>query len=872
MIIKKSLMRFKVSILLFSFSLCVFVLAFAKIADGKLRSGGQLSLSVDSSAPNTKDAHQLNRPNILASNSHSNVSDDVVNSKLALKKHYGAVDKKISSNNLKTLGENIQSHVDLDEPQVKKDEDEASHKKEAKPRDEEKVIFNFEDVDLANVAAYVERLFDVTFISDESINPIVKGGQRLSGNKVSFKTQKPLTKKQAWNVFVTFLDMAGLYLIPQANPKMYRISIADKARRSAIKTFINVDPETLPDSDTIVRYGYFVKDCPLDTIQKVLETLRSRVGQILILQDHSAFIITDSAYNIKVLMKVVKELDKVTMPQTMSVLRLHKVEAKEAKILYEKLTKDEQEGTVAARLFGAKKPSRALYFPKNARVIDEGRTNSLIIFGDADAVKKIEEFFTKYVDIDSPAPYSPLFIYDLKYADAVNVQNIMTNLVRFGQEGDRKMVGAIRGGDKYFKKMSFTAEPENNRLIIRGNYDDYKKIKKILDEIDSPPVQVAMEILILGIEIEDRRDLGVQLRNKFTSPDGQRFNFQTSGISMGSPGQGIIQNTDKNASGALRLLGDLIDLVTGASAGTTAISLGSDKLGVWGIFGILNNIANTQVVANPFLTATNNSKARVKLGETKRVQSSIVQTGGDSTTSFQNLDANIEVTVRPTVNSDGMIVMEIEVTFDTFIGDTENRTTRTIKTTVVSANNEILALGGLLRDREEDNLKKVPVLGNIPILGWLFKNKFKQKTKEDLLVLVTAHIVEPGEDVKQFTKRHIKEYKDALQVIEDDTSSNRDPVDRAFFKDVESKYNIEDYIFTRGRKKKFEVVANDTGDKSKSKKRRRKRRKKRQAKSKNSTQDNQSKKTQKNKNKNKNKKRKRRRRRNKKVENATLVV
>ena len=803
--IEKSLIRRKVLILLFGLSWQMCAPLF-----GVVNSGGQLSLSVGS--------HEVQRP--VGSDIHEKPYAQTTTFSLR-----GSEEQKTNSIHRLT-----QSHIDTENAQNKnklKDISQSNTKKAIQEEDEKKFVFNFEDVDLASVAANIEQIFDIRFITDGSVKPTPQGGKVLSGHKISFKTQRPLTKKQALNLFETFLGMVGLYLVKQADPKLYRIKVVDKAKRSALQSFINVAPETLPDSDTLIRYGYFVKDCPLDTIQKVLETLKSTVGDVLILRDHNAFIITDIAYNIKVLMKIIKELDKVTMPQTMSVLRLHKVEASEVKKLYEELTSDKQEGTVATRLFGPKKPSRALYFPKNAKIIAEPRTNSLILLGTDEAIKKIETFITKYVDIDSKAPYSPFFVYDLKYADAQNVANIMTNLVKFGQDGNRKLAGAVRGGDKYFKKMTFTAEPENNRLIIRGNYDDFQKIKKILDDIDEPPVQVAIELLILGVRIEDRKDLGIQLRNKFKTPDGQQVNFQTSGITMGGPPRKVVENTNKNASGALRLLGDLINLVKAATPGTTAISLGSDKLGVWGMFGVLSTVADTQIVANPFLTATNNSKARVKLGETRRVESSIVQTGGDSTQAFQDLAANIEVTVRPTVNSDGMIVMELEIKFDTFIPDTADvknaRITRNVKSTIVAASDEILALGGLLRDREENSLSKTPILGNVPILGWFFKNKVRRKEKEDLLVLVTAHVVEPGQDVKQFTKRRIKEYKDDLEIIKEDTSFKRDPVDRAFFKHVESENKLEDYIFSRG-KKGVKIVESDVKKAMTPRERRKKRR------------------------------------------------
>lgn len=655
---------------------------------------------------------------------------------------------------------------------------------------EETVVFNFEDVDLANVAAYVESLFGIKFIPDDVVNPMGQNSKALSGNKVSFKTQKPMTKKQAWDLFSEFLNMAGLALIPQSNPSLYRVTVIAEAKKAAIPVYINHDPDKLPDSG-IIRYGYFVKDCPLDTIKSVLESLRSSVADLLILNDHNAFIITDNAYNIKILMKIVKELDTVTMPQTMSVLKMYKAEAKYAAEIYSKLTQEGENAAMAARLFGPKAVSKSLYFPKKAKVFVDERTNSLVLLGSVEAIQTIEDFVRKYIDVDVETPYSPLYVYQLKYADCNNVANMMTELVRFGDKESK--AGALRGGDKYFKNMTFTAEPEGNRLIIRGDYDDYLKVKDIIDQIDEEPKQVNIEILILSLEIIDQKELGVQLRNQFKSPDGSQFNFQTSGITLGSTAKSIVLNSA--GSGAYRLLGDLISLVTGSAAGATAVSLGSDKFGVWGIFGIFDQLTNTQIVSNPFLTVTNNTKANVKLGDTHRVATANV-VGTTTTNAFGDYNAFIDVTVTPKINSDGMIVTDVNVKFDSFVGDL-SKITREVNTSVVLSNHGIAAIGGLMKDREDDNLSRVPVLGDIPVLGWLFKNKKKQKTKDDLLILINANIIDPTQEIKDSTRRHLKEYREAITSFES-VQTSKDPIDRAFFRDKPADFKLNDYIFARG--------------------------------------------------------------------------
>ncbi|MCK5633191.1 hypothetical protein KAH94_05545, partial [bacterium] len=676
-------------------------------------------------------------------------------------------------------------------------------------------------------------LFGVTFVTDDVINPLAPGGKGIAGNKISFKTNKPMNKRQAWGLFLTFLDMAGLSVVQEADPTLYRISPTPLAKKSPIKSFIGIDFELLPDNDTKVRYVYFVKDTPVATLKSVLGALKSSSADILILQELKAFIITDSAYNIKSLMRIIRELDKVSMPQSMSVLKLKRVDASHVKKLYDSLVKTDQPQRGATRLFAPRKSATALYFPENAQMIVEPRTNSLILLGTVDDIKKIEEFVVNNVDVDAGTPYSPLQVYQLKYADATTVANIMNNVTKFGGSSTVAKMGGVRGSDKYLKTMTFTPEKTGNRLVIRGDYEDYLKAKEIIERLDEPQPQVAVEVLILSVGITDIKELGGQLRNSPRSSEfkkdgllGKNINFQTSGIRLGGDPKAIV--TNENESGAKRLLGDLISLVTGSSAGNTVLSLGSDNYGVWGIFDALKTVSNLQVISNPFLMATNKTKATVSLGEIRNVETATIK-GVTDTQTFSDKEAKLEVEITPQINSDGMIILDLKVTIVEFRDDTaaaqetSARTKKVIDTTTIVADKEVLALGGLIKNKIENGLNKTPILGNIPILGWMFKNKKKSEIKEDLLVLISARIIDPREekDVDEFTSGHIGDYKSTIKQMRA-VHLRRDPIDRAFFDEKKgaTSRKIDKLIFKRDKKKEV------TGESRKAR-RRRKRKEKR---------------------------------------------
>ena len=359
-------------------------------------------------------------------------------------------------------------------------------------------------------------------------------------------------------------------------------------------SYIGVDPKTLPDNDQIIRFVYFVENGNMSVIQSVVDKLRSSTSELVTLGDAKAFILIDKAYNIKTLMVIVKELDRVSMPQSMSVMKLYRADAKDVKDLFDKLMGNDDKQPQPMFMPPRQQPT-ALYFPPNTRLIAEPRTNSLIILGTPDAIEKIEEFIHKNVDKDPEVPHSPLFYYDLKFADATTVRKILEDTVgKFGSDTDVGKVGGIRGVDKYVKPMVFIDDPSTNRIIMKGDYQDYVMVKDLIAQIDQPQPQVAIEVLVLLVSWQRMKQLGTQIRNYMKGCGGfgsDRVQFQTSGLAgIG----GIVERQkpagDNSASIPDRLMGNLLDLVNGLQAGNTIISLGRDIFGVWGLYKCLRRL------------------------------------------------------------------------------------------------------------------------------------------------------------------------------------------------------------------------------------------------------------------------------------------
>lgn len=675
-------------------------------------------------------------------------------------------------------------------------------------KEDEFIEFQFENTDLKNVIGQMSDLFGVSFVTDDVIDPLpqLPGIRATKGFKISYRNHKPLTKKEAWNLFLTFLDIAGFALINTSDPMYYRVVSTENARKSPLPAFIGVDLNLLPDNDQFIRYVYFIENSSIEVITKIVDALKSPVAVLVALSEVKAIVLTDKAYNVKMLMGVVKELDKATMPQEMAILKLRSADAEDVQKLYESLTKAEAE-TAPQRFPAARKSPTTLYFPENARVIAEPRSNSLILLGTREAIERIENFVKKYIDKEPDKPYSPLHIYHLKFANATTVANIMNDMAKFGKETAAGKAGGVRGGNKYLGQLDFVPEPITNSLIVRGSYEDFLAAKPALDKIDEQQPQVVIEVLLVGITLNTSKELGAQIRTKepnFGGLFGNNIKFQTTGL-FGT--KGVVENSNAE-TGSQRLLGDLINLVKGAVAGNTVFTLGSDAFGVWGVLAMLETISDTNVISNPFMIAINKQPAEVTVGEKRRVVTSTVTSGGNEENAFGDDDASLSVKITPQINSDGMILLDINFSLQQFLTPTTStnvaKSVRKVTTKAILSNNEVLAIGGLIQNRTDTANSKVPILGDVPLLGWLWKNRSDSSAMGNLLLLVSTHILDAQspQDAAHYTQVHVDDYLGMVGGMEQ-ASDLRDPIYRWFFKPSEKSVEkiVETQLLEKGAKR-----------------------------------------------------------------------
>lgn len=652
----------------------------------------------------------------------------------------------------------------------------------------ESVAFNFENIDLSNILKYMEEIHKVKFIIDDILDS--SKTQKIAGNKISYRTNQPLSKQESWDLFITFLSMAGLDVVPMAHAGFYRIVPLPNAPQEPIPAYIGCNQDLLPDNDMFVRYVYFMQNADPLKIQPLISKFQAATGSLMVYKDLKALIFTDKAYNIKHLMKIVKELDKPVSPQALSVIKLKRANVEDVINLYNSLKPSGQQRAWAP---DSKDPASE-FFSQNIALAGDKRTNTLIILGPKEAVGRLENFIAQYVDVDAHTTKSPVFVYYLQYTNATDMQKTISQLVTYGSSTSAGQYGGVRDGQKYLQPMTIVADSHSNALIINATPEDYPAVEKLIKELDVPQKQIALEVLIVQVAGTKVKQLGSQISGpNATNSFLKTVSAQTSGIPSTSvvAGSGVVVTGSPNNQGTdFSIKSSLARLLVGPinDTGSTLLTFGQP---IWAIFKVLKTITSTKILQNPFIVVSNNSRGFCKVGTSRRVVTGeAISAGSTAATGYQTAEANMSIDIVPQVNDQGIINLAIRVDNNQFVNSSVNdavQDQKTVTTMAAVADGEVLVLGGIMANTVGSSLSGVPLLSKIPVFGWLFKNKATSESKNIFIVFICPKILDntlSQEDVQTYTRNKIEEAQDYLRMMdeaEDLNGASQDPIDKMFF-------------------------------------------------------------------------------------------
>jgi len=633
----------------------------------------------------------------------------------------------------------------------------------------------------------------------------------LEGSKISLMVRQALTPDEAWNIFLTVLEMAGFSIVKVG--LVHKIIPKDKKLMEPLPSYFNVPVDQLPESDLTIRYVCFLTNIRVESVRPILESMLSQPNTLIAQPEMNAFIITDKSYNIRSAVKLIQELDETGMPEEVTVLKLKQVNADDTKGLLDSLISKKADANPLARLLGKVSEGSTEYFNPSTKIISEPRTNSLILLGTRESIQRIVDFITKHIDTTLKGAGSPLHIYELQHIDAKQVMDILKEVTKTDLETvtgqTAAKFGSIRGGVKYFKQMNFQVDKDGNRLIVNSiDKQDWELLKKTLQDLDKPQPQVAIESLFVMVNSQDIKKLGGMLRNKKHGQLGTNIDFQSS--AMGNTQlEYVNQDPDQQP---VSLLGNVLGALV-PEQGQTVLTFGKAGVpgNIWSVFRILKTQTNASVLSQPFITVANKKEAKVEVGETRRVLNTQSQ-GSTVNAGYISLPALTTLKVVPQINLDGVTRLKIEVAIKDF-GDAAGDIIleKTMTTDASVADGQVLVLGGFVETKVDESVSKTPILGDIPILGWFFKNKARTTSKQYLFIFLSPTIIKPRKTpgMQLYTKMKLH---NATNNIEDavETKKTMDPVYNWFFNPDGENYSHKVIDFANARYQPTTVdIAND---------------------------------------------------------------
>jgi general secretion pathway protein D len=692
--------------------------------------------------------------------------------------------------------------------------------------------FNYTNTPLVDVINELSSLLDY--------NIILPQGTAIA-EKVTLHLDREYSLKEAWNILLTILDEAEYTVVPKKN--IYTIVKNSKdVGREPLRLFVNTNYDQLPATDERIRYLYYLVNLKAtgqsdDELTPILKILLPDDAVCKVDPAANAIVIVAQAIDIKAAMKIIVQLDQPGFQEKMEFIRLKSADAKMVADLFnQNILKTNQ--PVQPRHLDAKNKNEGTYFSQHTRIIADERSNALIVLGRNDAVDRIKDFIFEYIDVELETGKSILHAYELQYLNAEEFAPVLQQIVQSGSSGGTGQAKGApelqKGGtERFFNNVivktdtiplaegqqNSTRYYGGNKLIIAATNEDWKRIKKLIEEMDIPQRQVFIEILVADLTVDDTRQLGSLLRNPAKIPMPGEIGFQSAQL---APGQlpnsfdnpqtiSVLNNNTNYPTVSSDLLRDSIDSSGNKSdagtlspakllaPGSTAISLSDNNGSTWSLLQVLRAFDNTKILSHPHIIAVHNQKATVEIGQTRLVTG---EATGNINPIVKNdtIKAFLKVNITPKISSADTINVQVDIDIDEFLAgvnqDNNARATRTVQTNANIKNKGVLALGGLIRDNKQKSLSETPFLGRIPILGYFFKTRTGTLTKNNLTVFISPTIIEPRyrAGAGQYTRDYIKlatEYGHEGELFD----SLQDPITRWYFKSSsDARESVEDFI------------------------------------------------------------------------------
>ena len=599
---------------------------------------------------------------------------------------------------------------------------------------------NMRDADIRAFAADMAQISNKTIVLD----PRVKGNVTVVSNQ-------DLDAGEAYAVFLSVLRVHGYAAIE--NNGVVKVMPESGARQDA--TVNNKNNDSL--ATEVIR----LSQANARVIAPLLKPLVNKQGHIAAYEATNSIIIADYVGNLSRIKSILLELDK-NPADTFELIPLDNTSANEvARILGSMWRGDNQ-------------------MSKSFSAIAVERSNSILLRGQIGVVKQIKRVISR-LDSNSSQSSNLKVIY-LKYAKAEDLTGILEKVAESLEE-------EIPSESSKKNKTSIGFHNDTNALIISAQPDILKSLESVISQLDIRRAQVLVEALIVEISDKLARDIGVQF---LFIGDGESSPIATQ--RFGTPNPDLISTIGAETSEDSTISSTMQTRAANSLLALDGLAVGVARYKASGtsfatILNLIAQDADSNVLSTPSIMTMDNEEASIVVGQEIPITTGETLSGSNSNPfrSVTRQEIGVKLVVRPQINEGNAVKMYINQEVSSIFGPLGEMSTdlitnkRNIKTTVLVEDGETIVLGGLIDDNVQESVKKVPFLGDIPLLGRLFKTTSITRTKRNLMVFLRPTIVRNSEDVRAISNRKYNYF----QAIENDLiNSGKMVPDTTILKDL----------------------------------------------------------------------------------------
>ncbi len=623
--------------------------------------------------------------------------------------------------------------------------------------------------------------------------------------RISLVSRQPVDKATAVALLNTVLRNAGYAAVQQG--RILKIASLGDAKKMSIPVQVGNDPAQIEPSDHLVTQVIPLRYADATQLKQDLAPVINPEADFTSNESSNALIITDTSANVRRVVQIVNALDtSLAGAVDVKIYQLKYANAANAAKLINDVFGDlETSGTQNPQQGGFVPPWRRQENNNNrsnssrgqtsgrtkqVKASSDDRTNSVVVSGPSDTMGLIAQI-VKELD-SNPAADQLVYVYRLRNAQATNLESVLNNLFnssvttnnsnnnqnrnnnttqrsntntsnnrnsnsgpfgssssssnrltsgRFGgttNTGSSTRVSsrALQTAADLAGEVSIIADGDTNSILIKTAPTNYTRVKQVLDELDRPVAQVLIKVLIAEVTHDNGADIGAEfsILNLRSSGQGQEggtgFNIPVAGVNATGL---IVQVLESNFTATIRAL---------------------------------ETEGKLDVLSRPYILASDNQLASITVGqEVPFITNSRVTDSGQTINTIQYGDVGILLDVIPHINPDGLVILDVAPEISTLTSTTVPITDtvgapviakRSAESRVGVKSGQTIVIGGLMEDRVTSTVNKVPLLGDIPLLGELFKRTTSSKTKTELLIFLTPHVAANPDDLQGMSQDEVK--------------------------------------------------------------------------------------------------------------------